>query len=155
MIQIQIKDSSTEASLAKSPKVKPSRENVPQAYGTGKRKNSIARVWLKAGTGNIIINEKVAGSYFCRDTHIKYISAPLEATKSSAQYDVICYVKGGGLSGQAGAIVHGVAKALVELVPDFRSSLRQGGFLTRDSRVVERKKYGKHKARKSTQFSKR
>lgn len=127
----------------------------PQTYGTGKRKNAIARVWVKPGSGVVLVNGKIIHSYFARDTHVQSIISPFAATNSKDQYDVICTVEGGGLSGQAGAIRHGVAKALDKLMPDFHKSLRQGGFLTRDSRIVERKKYGKHKARKSTQFSKR
>lgn len=128
---------------------------VNQGYGTGRRKNAIARVWVRSGTGQVVVNKKSLEQYFSRESHGKIIVAPFVATKTFGQYDVICTVKGGGSSGQAGAIVHGVARALDSLVPDFHKILRQGGFLTRDSRVVERKKYGKHKARKSTQFSKR
>ncbi|RYE06319.1 MAG: 30S ribosomal protein S9 [Rickettsiaceae bacterium] len=124
-------------------------------YGTGKRKNAIARVWVKPGSGVVLVNGKNVNLYFPRETHSQSIIVPFAITNSKDQYDVICTVKGGGLSGQAGAIKHGVAKALDKLVPDFHKALRQGGFLTRDSRIVERKKYGKHKARKSTQFSKR
>ncbi|MGI4775558.1 MAG: 30S ribosomal protein S9 [Janthinobacterium lividum] len=130
-------------------------KDTPQAYGTGRRKNAIARVWVRPGSGIISVNKRIVDSYFSREAHVKSIMAPFAATNSKGQYDIICTVKGGGLSGQAGAIIHGVARALDILVPDFHQALRQGGFLTRDSRVVERKKYGKHKARKSTQFSKR
>jgi len=126
-----------------------------QAYGTGRRKNAVARVWVRRGTGMIFVNKKSAEQYFPRESHRKYILAPFVSTNTVGQYDIICTVKGGGCSGQSGAILHGVARALDKLVPDFHTTLRQGGFLTRDARVVERKKYGQHKARKSTQFSKR
>lgn len=139
----------------KPAKSKASTEKVGQGYGTGRRKNAIARVWVYSGTGNITVNKKSVDSYFSREAHRKSILAPFASTKSTGQYDVKCTVKGGGSSGQAGAIIHGVARALVALIPDFRPTLSREGFLTRDPRVVERKKYGKHKARKSTQFSKR
>ncbi len=126
-----------------------------RAYGTGRRKNAIARVWLSLGAGNIIVNKKPVDQYFVREALVKSIMQPLELTKDIGQYDIFCTVKGGGCSGQAGAVLHGVARALNDLIPELHQKLRSGGFLTRDSRVVERKKYGKHKARKSTQFSKR
>ncbi len=141
------------AQVVKQPK--PKANNSPAGYGTGRRKNAIARVWVKAGNGQMIVNKKPIELYFAREAHIKTISQVLVATKVLGQYDIMCTVKGGGCSGQAGAVVHGLARALDQLVPDLHKTLRQGGFLTRDSRVVERKKYGKHKARKSTQFSKR
>jgi small subunit ribosomal protein S9 len=126
-----------------------------QAYGTGRRKNAIARVWVSHGTGAIIVNKKSLDQYFPREAHVKTILQPLAMTKVLGQYNITCTVKGGGCSGQAGAIVHGMARALNEFIPELHQILRNGGFLTRDSRVVERKKYGRHKARKSTQFSKR
>ena len=129
--------------------------SVPQSYGTGRRKNAIARVWVGIGTGITTVNKKSADLYFSRETHKKIISSPFVATKTAGQYDIKCTVKGGGSSGQAGAILHGVARALAKLSEEFQVTLSRQGFLTRDSRVVERKKYGKHKARKSTQFSKR
>ena len=124
-------------------------------YGTGKRKNSIARVWVKPGTGKITINNKELVKYFPRESYITAIMKPFVETNTVGQYDVLCTAKGGGTSGQTGAVVHGIAKALDCISGDFHTILRKNGFLTRDSRVVERKKYGKHKARKSTQFSKR
>jgi small subunit ribosomal protein S9 len=124
-------------------------------YGTGRRKNAIARVWLVQGNGKIIVNKQALEQYFTRETHKNSILQPFTATKTLGQYDIICTVKGGGLSGQAGAVLHGAARALDKIAPEFHDSLRKGGFLTRDSREVERKKYGRHKARKSTQFSKR
>jgi small subunit ribosomal protein S9 len=126
-----------------------------KSYGTGRRKSSIARVWLVQGSGKIIVNKKAVEHYFTRETHKNSILQPFTATKTLGQYDLICTVKGGGLSGQAGAVLHGTARALDKIAPEFHGPLRKGGFLTRDSREVERKKYGQHKARKSTQFSKR
>ena len=125
------------------------------AYGTGRRKNSIARVWIKPGTGKVTINKREASNYFSRDFYIKQIMQPLLDTGTAGQYDVICTATGGGTTGQAGAIRHGVARALDCISEDFHAILRKNGLLTRDSRVVERKKYGKRKARKSVQFSKR
>jgi small subunit ribosomal protein S9 len=124
-------------------------------YGTGRRKNAIARVWIMPGKGLVSINGKDSTKYFPREFHVKSIIQPFVVTNTLGQYDVICTVKGGGLSGQAGAILHGVSRALDQMVPDFHTILRKAGMLTRDPRVVERKKYGQHKARKSTQFSKR
>lgn len=125
------------------------------AYGTGRRKNSIARVWVKAGKGEIIVNKKNVHKYFHRETYIKSILQPFFETKTNGHYDVMCTVKGGGTTGQAGAIIHGIARAISCISQDFHVTLHKAGLLTRDARVVERKKYGKHKARKSTQFSKR
>lgn len=125
------------------------------AYGTGRRKNSIARVWVKPGKGVVTVNKRDVSDYFCRDSYKTQIQQPFVDTKTTGQYDVICTTKGGGTTGQAGAIIHGIARALDCLSEDFHAILRKNGFLTRDSRVVERKKYGKRKARKSTQFSKR
>lgn len=126
-----------------------------QGYGTGRRKNAVARVWVKPGTGNIVVNKKPIDAYFAREALRKIVLQPFAAARVTGQYDVFCTVKGGGCSGQAGAVVHGVARALDKIAPDLHQILRKGGFLTRDSRVVERKKYGQHKARKRTQFSKR
>lgn len=125
------------------------------AYGTGRRKNSIARVWVRPGQGVITINKKDVSTYFARESYRTMINQVFVDTKTAGQYDVVCTTKGGGTTGQAGAIIHGIARALDCLSEDFHSVLRKNGFLTRDSRVVERKKYGKRKARKSTQFSKR
>lgn len=125
------------------------------AYATGKRKNAIARVWIKPGTGAIIINNREILKYFPRESYVKQILQPFIDTNTSGQYDVLCTTKGGGNTGQAGAIIHGIAKALDCISNDFHITLRKKGYLTRDSRIVERKKYGKRKARKSTQFSKR
>ena len=126
-----------------------------RAYATGKRKNAVARVWLKPGSGKITVNTRTIEVFFARPVLRMLINQPLVAANRATQFDVVCTVSGGGLSGQAGAVRHGIAKALTYFEPDLRSVLKRGGFLTRDSRVVERKKYGKAKARRSFQFSKR
>ena len=126
-----------------------------RAYATGKRKNAVARVWLKPGSGIIKINGKISDDYFARPVLRMLINQPLVASERVDQFDVICSVTGGGLSGQAGAIRHGISKCLVNYEPEIKKALKPGGFLTRDSRVVERKKYGRAKARRSYQFSKR
>ncbi len=126
-----------------------------RAYATGKRKNAVARVWIKPGSGRITVNGKDVEEYFGRATLRMILRQPLEAVDRVDQYDVMCTVTGGGLSGQAGAVRHGIARALVKYEPALRPTLKKGGFLTRDARVVERKKYGKRKARRSFQFSKR
>jgi len=126
-----------------------------RAYATGKRKNAVARVWIKPGAGKITVNKKTVEVFFARPVLRMLINQPLIITNRNTQYDVICTVSGGGLSGQAGAVRHGISKALTYFEPDLRTTLKRGGFLTRDSRVVERKKYGKAKARRSFQFSKR
>ncbi|MGQ3176853.1 MAG: 30S ribosomal protein S9 [Blastomonas fulva] len=126
-----------------------------RAYATGRRKDAVARVWLKPGTGKIIINKRDQEVYFARPTLRLVINQVFDITDRRGQYDVICTVKGGGLSGQAGAVKHGISQALSKYEPTLRSAVKSAGFLTRDSRTVERKKYGKAKARKSFQFSKR
>ena len=126
-----------------------------RAYATGKRKNAVARVWIKPGAGKIVVNTKEIEVFFARPVLRMLIQQPLMAANRNGQYDVICTVSGGGLSGQAGAVRHGLAKALTNFEPELRSTLKRAGFLTRDSRVVERKKYGRAKARRSFQFSKR
>src|SRR5438046_442953 len=126
-----------------------------RAYATGKRKDAVARVWVRPGGGKIEINTRTIEVYFARPVLRMLIQQPLAATNRNGQYDIICTVSGGGLSGQAGAVRHGISKALLAYEPDLRGGLKKGGFLTRDSRVVERKKYGKAKARRSFQFSKR
>ena len=126
-----------------------------RSYATGKRKDAVARVWVKPGSGKITVNERESDIYFMRPTLQMIIRQPFSSVNRSDQFDVICTVKGGGLSGQAGAVRHGISKALLLQEPGLRSSLKKGGFLKRDSRVVERKKYGKPKARRSFQFSKR
>jgi small subunit ribosomal protein S9 len=126
-----------------------------RAYATGKRKNAVARVWIKPGGGTVTVNTRPVETFFARPVLRMLIQQPLVAANRQGQYDVTCTVSGGGLSGQAGAVRHGISKALTAFEPDLRSVLKRGGFLTRDSRVVERKKYGKAKARRSFQFSKR
>ena len=126
-----------------------------RAYATGKRKDAVARVWVKPGKGKITVNGKDQSEYFARPVLQMIIKQPIVAAERADQFDIICTVKGGGLSGQAGAVRHGISKALTNYEPDLRSVLKKGGFLTRDSRVVERKKYGRAKARRSFQFSKR
>ena len=126
-----------------------------RAYATGKRKNAIARVWIKPGTGKITVNTRDQEVYFARPVLRMVLQQPLILVDRLTQYDVIVSVKGGGLSGQAGAVRHGISKALTFYEPELRGPLKKEGFLTRDSRVVERKKFGKAKARRSFQFSKR
>jgi len=126
-----------------------------RAYATGKRKNAIARVWVKPGSGKIVVNDKEFAAYFARPVLQMILQQPIVATNRNGQFDIIATVVGGGLSGQAGAVRHGISKALTYYEPGLRPVLKKGGFLTRDSRVVERKKYGKAKARRSFQFSKR
>ena len=126
-----------------------------RAYATGKRKNAVARVWIIRGSGRIVVNKKDFTEYFGRPVLRMLIQQPFEVAERKDQYDVLCTVSGGGLSGQAGAVRHGISKALTHYEPELRSVLKPAGFLTRDSRVVERKKYGKRKARRSFQFSKR
>ena len=126
-----------------------------RAYATGKRKNAIARVWVKPGSGKIVVNDKEFATYFARPVLQMILNQPIIASNRSGQYDIVATVVGGGLSGQAGAVRHGISKALTYYEPALRAVLKKGGFLTRDSRVVERKKYGKAKARRSFQFSKR
>lgn len=126
-----------------------------RAYATGKRKDAVARVWIKAGKGNITVNEKDINDYFSRAVLKMIINQPFVITAREKHFDVICTVKGGGLSGQAGAIRHGISKCLNDFEPALRPVLKKEGFLTRDARTVERKKYGRMKARRSFQFSKR
>ncbi len=126
-----------------------------RAYATGKRKNAVARVWVKPGAGKITVNGRDIEAYFARPVLRMILAQPLAVAKRTGQYDLVVSVAGGGLSGQAGAVRHGLAKALTNYEPELRPALKKEGFLTRDSRVVERKKYGKRKARRSFQFSKR
>ena len=126
-----------------------------RAYATGKRKNAVARVWLKPGNGKVTVNGRDLPVYFARPVLRMILAQPFQVASRVAQYDVFCTVTGGGLSGQAGAVRHGISKALTYCEPGLRPVLKAGGYLTRDSRVVERKKYGKAKARRSFQFSKR
>ena len=143
------------AAAPETPKYVQKLDKQGRAYATGKRKDAVARVWVKPGGGRIVVNTRDFETYFARPVLRMLIRQPLVATNRSSQYDIVCTVSGGGLSGQAGAVRHGISKALMNYEPELRSSLKRGGFLTRDSRVVERKKYGKAKARRSFQFSKR
>ena len=157
--------SDTLQSLDQLSQVKPAAPDAPKyikkvdkynrAYATGKRKDAVARVWVKPGSGKISVNTREFEVYFARPVLRMMIQQPLVAAARNGQYDVICTVAGDGLSGQAGAVRHGISKALTNFEPELRGVLKKGGFLTRDSRSVERKKYGKAKARKSFQFSKR
>ena len=140
-----------EAVAAAEPKIDPQ----GRAYATGKRKNAIARVWIRPGAGKLTVNGREGEVYFARPVLRMMISQPFLMADRLGQFDVWATVKGGGLSGQAGAVRHGISKALIYYEPGLRPVLKQGGFLTRDSRVVERKKYGRRKARRSFQFSKR
>ena len=126
-----------------------------RAYATGKRKDAVARVWIRPGSGKFTINDRTDDVYFARPVLRMVINQPFAAVGREKQYDVVCTVKGGGLSGQAGAVRHGISQAIAHFEPTLRTTLKRGGFLTRDARVVERKKYGKAKARRSFQFSKR
>jgi small subunit ribosomal protein S9 len=136
------------------PKV-PQRDSLGRSYATGKRKNAIARVWIKPGKGKVVVNGKEMAVYFARPVLQMILRQPFTVAGVEDQFDVMATVAGGGLSGQAGAVKHGISKALQLYEPGLRGALKAAGFLTRDSRVVERKKYGKAKARKSFQFSKR
>lgn len=133
----------------------PKRDDFGRSYATGKRKDAIARVWIKPGSGRVMVNGKEMNSYFARPVLQMILRQPFQVAGVEDQFDVNATVKGGGLSGQAGAVKHGISKALQLYEPALRGALKSAGFLTRDSRVVERKKYGKRKARRSFQFSKR
>ena len=143
------------AAAESSAPAEPQIDEHGRAYATGKRKNAVARVWIKPGSGRMTVNGKEVAEYFGRPVLQMMVRQPFEKAERADQYDVMCTVTGGGLSGQAGAVRHGISKALVNFEPTLRPTLKQGGFLTRDSRVVERKKYGRAKARRSFQFSKR
>lgn len=160
----QLKDVVKETAAPADPQVlntapeapsEPVRDQYGRAYATGKRKDAIARVWVKAGSGKVTVNGKVMSEYFARPVLQMILRQPFDVAGVAGQYDVVATVKGGGLSGQAGAVKHGISKALQLHEPSLRAALKASGFLTRDSRVVERKKYGKAKARRSFQFSKR
>ena len=140
---------------SEAPKYVQKLDSLGRAYATGKRKDAIARVWIKPGTGKITVNDRALEVYFARPVLQMIVHQPLKMVNRVGQYDVMVTVMGGGLSGQAGAVRHGLSKALTHFEPELRPLLKKEGFLTRDSRVVERKKYGKAKARRSFQFSKR
>jgi small subunit ribosomal protein S9 len=149
-----LKDLGVKAAPAQAPAT-PKIDKQGRAYGTGRRKTATARVWIKRGTGKITVNGKTIEDYFARPVLRLMIRQPLEAAKRESEVDIVCTVKGSGHTGQAGAVRHGIARALVQFEPDLRLAMRPGKFLTRDPRAVERKKYGKAGARRSFQFSKR
>ena len=152
-------DEGAEAPVVRTGPAAPLREREVDAqgrsYATGRRKDAVARVWLKPGSGKVTVNGRDQEVYFARPTLRLVINQPFSVAGREGQYDIVCTVKGGGLSGQAGAVKHGIAQALSKFEPALRSAVKAAGFLTRDPRVVERKKYGRAKARKSFQFSKR
>jgi len=131
------------------------KDALGRSYATGKRKDAVARVWIRPGKGTVTVNGRDQDAYFARPVLRMILAQPFQVVDRESQFDVMCTVKGGGLSGQAGAVKHGISKALALFEPELQPLLRKAGFLTRDSRVVERKKYGRHKARRSPQFSKR
>ena len=141
--------------VAAAAPAKPKIDAKGRAYATGRRKNAVARVWVKPGSGKVVVNGKEMAAYFARPVLQMILRQPFTVAGVEGQFDVVATVAGGGLSGQAGAVKHGISKALQLFEPSLRTALKAAGFLTRDSRVVERKKYGKAKARKSFQFSKR
>lgn len=156
MIEIEIENIESPVAVAEESVQREQKlDAYGRAYATGKRKNSVARVWLKSGSGKILVNGKPQEEYFTRAVLRMIIGQPFAVASRDGQYDVYCTVKGGGLSGQAGALRHGISKALDAFEPALHKILKQVGFLTRDSRIVERKKYGHRKARRRFQFSKR
>ena len=148
-------DAVAETVVESSTPKEPVRDEFGRSYATGKRKDAVARVWIKPGSGKVTVNGKDMNAYFARPVLQMVIGQAFSVAGVSGQFDVMATVKGGGLSGQAGAVKHGISKALTLYEPSLRPALKAAGFLTRDSRVVERKKYGKRKARRSFQFSKR
>lgn len=136
-------------------KREPKLDKLGRAYGTGRRKESVARVWLKRGSGKVVVNGKAQEDYFGRKTHLLVLNQPFLIANRVGEFDVMCTVAGGGLSGQAGAIRHGLSRALENFEPALRAPLKKAGMMTRDARQVERKKVGKHKARRSKQWAKR
>jgi small subunit ribosomal protein S9 len=147
-------DKAPSASNEDAPK-QPKIDDLGRSYATGRRKESVARVWIKRGSGKVSVNGKSQEAYFGRQTHLLVINQPFLVAGRVGEFDVMCTVKGGGLSGQAGAIRHGISRALENFEPDLRTPLKKAGLITRDARVVERKKIGKHKARRSKQWAKR
>jgi len=150
-----LKDIKSAASQEEVVVRKAKKDKLGRAYATGKKKSSVARVWIKPGKGNIVINERTIDAYFARPVLKMIINQPFDVTNRNNEFDVVCTVKGGGLTGQADAIKHGISKALNDFEPELRAVLKKAGFLTRDARIVERKKPGRKKARRSFQFSKR
>ena len=154
-LQEQVAEPEGDLAIEEVEKREPVRDDLGRSYATGKRKDAIARVWIKPGKGKITVNKKDFTNYFVRPVLRMIILQPFKLFDAENQFDVFATVRGGGLSGQAGALRHGISTALQHYEPDYRPALKSSGFLTRDSRVVERKKYGKRKARRSFQFSKR
>ena len=148
---IEVKENKEVEAVVREPKI----DAQGRSYATGKRKNAVARVWIKKGTGKILINDRDAKTYLGREILFNIIRFPFSATKNDNKFDVVATISGGGKTGQAGALAHGISKALVAFDPNTHKTLRVGGFLTRDSRVVERKKYGLKKARKGQTYRKR
>lgn len=138
-----------------APKREKEIDQYGRSYGTGRRKDAVARVWLKPGTGKVVVNGRDQVEYFARQTQRLVLNQPFLIINGVGKYDVMCTVKGGGLSGQAGAVRHGISRALEKFDPEFRPALKSAGMLTRDARIVERKKVGKHKARRTKQWAKR
>jgi small subunit ribosomal protein S9 len=155
LTQAQTTPRATPETQAEAEPREPKIDELGRSYATGKRKNAVARVWIKPGTGKVTVNGRDSPVYFARPVLRMLLNQPFVVTERVGQFDVVCTVVGGGLSGQAGAVRHGISRALTFYEPGLRRTLKSGGFLTRDSRVVERKKYGKAKARRSFQFSKR
>jgi len=157
--QVKLEETSSNtseaAAVAENEVRVPKKDSLGRSYATGRRKDASARVWIKPGTGKITVNKRDVTKYFSRPVLRMIVKQPFGATNNKDKFDVFCTVAGGGLSGQAGAVRHGISRALDNFDPSLHSALRKGGFLTRDSRAVERKKYGRKKARKSFQFSKR
>ncbi|HCK32920.1 MAG: 30S ribosomal protein S9 [Micavibrio sp.] len=147
--------SEEKATETETVKAEPKKDEFGRSYGTGRRKDAVARVWIKPGKGNVTVNGRDQSVYFARPTQRLVINQPFIQTKRANEFDVICTVKGGGLSGQAGAVRHGISRALVNFEPELRGLLKEAGMLTRDSRMVERKKVGLHKARRKKQWAKR
>ena len=147
--------SEEKATETETVKAEPKKDEFGRSYGTGRRKDAVARVWIKPGKGNVTVNGRDQSVYFARPTQRLVINQPFIQTKRANEFDVICTVKGGGLSGQAGAVRHGISRALVNFDPELRGLLKEAGMLTRDSRMVERKKVGLHKARRKKQWAKR
>ena len=146
---------SSSAATPRAQNPTPKADQQGRSYATGKRKNAVARVWIKPGKGKITVNDRTFEGYFVRPVLRMMINQPFGVTNRANEFDVVCTVSGGGMSGQAGAVRHGISKALTYYEPTLRPALKAAGFLTRDPRVVERKKYGRKKARRSFQFSKR
>ena len=154
MAALGVLSEGTEPAVEAAP-AEPKIDKQGRAYATGRRKNAIARVWIRRGTGQITINGRNISAYFARPVLQMVLQQPFEAAERTGEFDVVATVVGGGLSGQAGAVRHGISRALTHFEPGLRPALKAGGFMRRDPRVVERKKYGKAKARRSFQFSKR